>query len=46
VGENEAENETVSVRRQGEGDKGAMKTSDFADFVLKEVREQLSGLYN
>ncbi len=46
VGENEAENETVSVRRQGEGDKGIMKTSDFADFVLKEVREQLSGLYN
>ena len=46
VGENEAENETVSVRRQGEGDKGIMKTSEFADFILKEVREQLSGLYN
>jgi threonyl-tRNA synthetase len=46
VGENEAENETVSVRRQGEGDKGAMKNSEFADFLLKEVREQLSGLYN
>ncbi len=46
VGENEAETETVSVRRQGEGDKGVMKTSDFADFILKEVREQLSGLYN
>ena len=46
VGENEAESETVSVRRQGEGDKGVMKNSEFADFVLKEVREQLSGLYN
>ena len=46
VGENEAENETVAVRRQGEGDKGVMITSEFADFVLKEVREQLSGLYN
>jgi len=46
VGENETENETISVRRQGEGDKGIMKTSEFADFVLKEVREQLSGLYN
>ncbi|MDO8952137.1 MAG: threonine--tRNA ligase, partial [Draconibacterium sp.] len=46
VGENEAENETVAVRRQGEGDKGVMKTSEFADFILKEVREQLSGLYN
>lgn len=46
VGENEAETETVSVRRQGEGDKGIMKNSEFADFILKEVREQLSGLYN
>ncbi len=46
VGENEAQSESVSVRRQGEGDKGVMKTSEFADFVLKEVREQLSGLYN
>jgi len=46
VGENEAQTESVSVRRQGEGDKGVMKTSEFADFVLKEIREQLSGLYN
>ncbi|MBN1985249.1 MAG: threonine--tRNA ligase [Prolixibacteraceae bacterium] len=46
VGEKETETETVSVRRQGEGDKGSMKTSEFADFVLNEVRDQLSGLYN
>lgn len=46
VGEKEAESETVSVRRQGEGDKGEMKISEFADFLNKEVREQLSGLYN
>jgi threonyl-tRNA synthetase len=46
VGENEAENETVSVRRQGEGDKGAMKISEFADLLVKEVRDQLNGLYN
>ncbi len=46
VGEKEEETETVSVRRQGEGDKGSMKTSEFADFVLNEVRDQLSGLYN
>ncbi len=46
VGENETESETVSVRRQGEGDKGVMKTGDFADLVSNEVREQLSGLYN
>ncbi|MCG6190984.1 threonine--tRNA ligase [Maribellus maritimus] len=46
VGEKEAETETVSVRRQGEGDKGTMKNSEFADFIVKEVRDQLSGLYN
>jgi threonyl-tRNA synthetase len=46
VGEKEAENETVSVRRQGEGDKGTMTNSEFVDFISKEVREQLSGLYN
>jgi len=46
VGEKEAESETVSVRRQGEGDKGIMKTSDFAVFIENEVKNQLSGLYN
>ncbi len=46
VGEQEAETGTVSVRRQGEGDKGTMKSSEFADFILKEVKDQLSGLYN
>src|SRR6056297_2523352 len=46
VGEKEAESETVSVRRQGEGDKGVMKLSEFADFLNGEVRDQLSGLYN
>ena len=46
VGEKEAESEAVSVRRQGEGDKGSMTTSEFVEFVNNEVREQLSGLYN
>ena len=46
VGEKEAESDTVSVRRQGEGDKGSMTISEFADFINNEVREQLSGLYN
>ena len=46
VGEKEAETETVSVRRQGEGDGGIMNTREFADFVLNEIRDQLSGLYN
>lgn len=46
VGENEMQTETVSVRRQGEGDKGVMKNSEFVDFLTNEVRNQLSGLYN
>lgn len=46
VGEKEAETETVSVRRQGEGDKGSMTFGDFAEFLKNEVRDQLSGLYN
>ena len=37
VGEKEAENGEVSVRRQGEGDKGAMKLSEFAQLVIDEV---------
>ncbi len=37
VGEKEAENDEVSVRRQGEGDKGTMKVADFAKMILDEV---------
>lgn len=46
VGEQEAENETVSVRRQGEGDKGTMTMKEFSDFINNEVRNQLSEIYN
>ncbi|MGV8096535.1 MAG: threonine--tRNA ligase [Mangrovibacterium sp.] len=46
VGEKEAEAGQVSVRKQGEGDQGAMTIKEFADFLNKEVREQLSGFYN
>ncbi|WP_163325069.1 threonine--tRNA ligase [Draconibacterium mangrovi] len=46
VGEKEAESDSVAVRRQGEGDKGTMTTKEFAEFIEKEVRDQLSGLYN
>ena len=46
VGEKEADSETVSVRRQGVGDKGTMTNNEFIDFITKEIREQLSGLYN
>lgn len=40
VGEKEAANGTVAVRKQGEGDKGAMKLEEFADFINKEVERQ------
>ncbi|MEI6554127.1 MAG: threonine--tRNA ligase [Paludibacter sp.] len=45
VGEKEAENGEVSVRRQGEGDKGAMKVADFAKLVNDEV-DALMNKYN
>jgi threonyl-tRNA synthetase len=40
VGEKEVKNETVSVRKHGEGDQGTMKLTDFANFVKEEVRKQ------
>ena len=39
VGEKEAENNQVSVRRQGAGDLGAMSVDDFAHLINKEVAE-------
>ncbi|MDR0415664.1 MAG: threonine--tRNA ligase [Prevotellaceae bacterium] len=41
VGEKEAADSSVAVRRQGEGDKGAMKIADFARLVEDEVRKML-----
>ncbi|RIH65179.1 threonine--tRNA ligase [Mariniphaga sediminis] len=46
VGEKEKDEETVSVRRQGEGDIGLQQIGEFARFVADEVKGQLSGLYN
>ena len=46
VGEQEAESQHVSVRKQGDGDKGSMNLQEFADFIKVEVKEQLSSLYN
>lgn len=40
VGEKEAAEGTVSVRRQGEGDKGSMKIEDFGQDILKMVDEE------
>jgi len=37
VGEKEAENGEVAVRRQGEGDKGSMKVAEFAKMITDEV---------
>jgi len=45
VGEKEAEAGQVSVRKQGEGDKGTMTIEEFADFIKNEIKEQLSGFY-
>ena len=39
VGEKEAENGEVSVRKQGEGDKGTMKITTFADEIAKLVKD-------
>jgi threonyl-tRNA synthetase len=40
VGEKEFENETVSVRVQGDGDKGSMNLNEFADLITNEVKAQ------
>jgi threonyl-tRNA synthetase len=39
VGEKEQETESVSVRRQGLGDQGAMTVEAFSEFILNEVKE-------
>jgi len=41
IGDNEQKSGSVSVRKQGEGDKGTMKMEEFADFIHKEVNNQL-----
>jgi threonyl-tRNA synthetase len=46
AGEKEVENNSVSVRRQGEGDQGSMALEAFSDFIRKEVQEQLTKAYN
>jgi threonyl-tRNA synthetase len=44
VGEKEASEGTVSVRRQGEGDMGSMSIQEFTNFINKEVEDQLSSI--
>ena len=40
VGEKEVEESAVSVRKQGEGDKGSMKVEEFASLICDLVAEQ------
>ena len=42
VGEKEAENNEVSVRKQGEGDKGSMNITTFASLLNAEVEEMMN----
>ncbi|NLI36318.1 MAG: threonine--tRNA ligase [Bacteroidales bacterium] len=42
VGEKEAENGEVAVRKQGEGDKGTMKYEDFAKKIDEEVQSMIN----
>ncbi len=39
VGEKEAQNGEISVRKQGEGDKGTMKITTFAEYLTDEVKK-------
>ena len=42
VGEKEQEAGEVSVRKQGEGDKGSMKIANFVDLISREVNESIN----
>jgi threonyl-tRNA synthetase len=40
IGEKEEENNTVAVRKQGEGDKGSMKIEEFVNFINSEIKKE------
>jgi threonyl-tRNA synthetase len=42
VGEKEAENCEISVRKQGEGDKGTIKITNFAENLAQEVKDMIN----
>jgi threonyl-tRNA synthetase len=42
IGEKEAENGTIAVRKQGEGDKGSMKLEEFAEFIAREIDKEIA----
>ena len=39
-------NNTVSVRRQGQGDMGTMSVEDFISKIYEEVNSQLQTIYS
>jgi threonyl-tRNA synthetase len=41
VGEKEAQEGKVSVRVQGEGDKGSMSVAEFADYIKQQVNAEI-----
>ena len=42
IGEKEVENETIAVRKQGEGDKGSMKIEEFVNFINSEIKKEIA----
>ena len=42
VGEKEAENRQVAVRKQGEGDQGTMSVEEFATQVTNEINQMIN----
>ncbi len=41
VGEKEADTQTISVRKQGDGDKGQMSVEEFTKLVKEEIKQQI-----
>ena len=42
LGEKEAGDGTISVRKQGEGDMGVMKIGEFVDYIRSEIKKELA----
>ena len=42
IGEKEVENETIAVRKQGEGDIGSMKIEEFVSFINSEIKKEIA----
>ena len=42
IGEKEVENETIAVRKQGEGDKGSMTIEEFVNFINSEIKKEIA----